>query len=254
MKNAKKEPITAGEALRKLKTMMDDRSAVNTQLVFNNPGAAKEQKPAYVLSKKDLWRLFDYYAAKAVKESNSTLEAYEINNVVLTVLKYMIQDPEFNVLNMVKNTPSLQKGLLIHGPYGVGKSMLFSILQNVGRELATKRNCTDIWFTYITANDLVQRYMDAAKNEKGADNVFSIENYYKGVLFIDDLGHEEKAFNKTELIGQLLFERHRRGAKTHVTTNFPPSEISQRYGAFIGDRLPQMFNFIKWNGNTKRGV
>ena len=81
---------------------------------------------------------------------------------------------------------------------------------------------------------------------------FELEFYYKGYLYIDDLGLEKKAFNSQEIMGQLLFERNRIGSITFVTTNMKPSEIAQRYGDHIGDRLPEMFNIIKWDGPSRR--
>jgi len=57
------------------------------------------------------------------------------------------------------------------------------------------------------------------------ESTFLISNYYKGKLYIDDLGKEKKAFNKNEIVGELLFERNRVGGKTFVTTNLSPLKI-----------------------------
>jgi DNA replication protein DnaC len=67
-------------------------------------------------------------------------------------------------------------------------------------------------------------------------------------LYLDDLGKEDKAYYREEIIGKLLFERHLRSLKTFVTINDNPSDITARYGNHIGDRLPEMFNIIKWEG------
>lgn len=197
----------------------------------------------FQLTKDILWKLFNYY----------TPSNYTINNgneqVLYTVLRYFLQDLEFNEYGKVKNVASVDKGILLYGSCGVGKSLLFDILHKVGRELITKAHCNNIWFNCISAGSFVERYMNAAKDNL---NIFSLKNNYTGQLYIDDLGFEEKAFNKTEIIGELLFERNRRNVKTFVTTNLKPSEIAERYGERIGDRLPEMFNIIQWNGESFR--
>ena len=87
---------------------------------------------------------------------------------------------------------------------------------------------------------------------KDNSSSFNLDAYKRGNLYIDDLGFEKKAFNNHELIGELLFERYRNNALTFVTTNHSPKEISGRYGARIGDRLAEMFNIIKWEGESLR--
>lgn len=196
----------------------------------------------FVLTKKVLWQLFNYYAPKGYVIDQRNRE------IIFTVLRYFLKDENFNEYNKVISVPSLEKGLLIYGTYGVGKSQLFEILRNIGRELVVKKNCRDVWFSQISAGSFVDEYMRSTKE----DSTFSLEDHYTGRLYIDDLGFEKKAFNKTELFGELLFERNRRKSTTYVTTNLKPSELTQRYGERIGDRLPEMFNILSWDGESFR--
>ena len=210
------------------------------------PGIKKKsEKDPFVLTKNILWKLFKFYSPSnfVLNQSNQ--------HIIFTVMRYFLKDAEFNEYGKIKNTPNLDKGLLIYGDYGVGKSLLFEILHNSGRDLITKANCSDVWFSCISAGSFVDEYMRAAGDRENSE-VFDFKNYYKGKLYIDDLGFEKKAFNKSELLGEILFERNRRKAKTFVTTNLKPSQITDRYGDRIGDRLPEMFNIINWNGESFR--
>lgn len=149
---------------------------------------------------------------------------------------------------MIKNDASLDKGILLYGNLGVGKSMLFEIFHGMGKYLY-KLNNRDFWFPKISTGSFVDQYMNSLKENS---STFNLDAYRRGNLYIDDLGFEKKAFNNHELIGELLFERYRNNALTFVTTNLSPKEISGRYGARIGDRLAEMFNIIKWEGESLR--
>lgn len=190
------------------------------------------------------------------KDYSKTHE-YESNDdnrdVVELIAKYFTQDPEYNAAGIITNEPSLNKGLLIFGDYGVGKSLLFEIIHAVGRELMVDYRYSGLWFRCVSAGSFVEHYMaEVVKKEKNALTNFDIRDYYKGQLYIDDLGFEKKAFNRDELFSKLLFERNRAKSKTFITTNLTPSEISERYGERIGDRLFEMFNLIKWKGESFR--
>jgi len=210
------------------------------------PGLRKQKEPVkYVLTKSVLWKLFKFYSPKnyVVNKENE--------KIIFTVLRYFLKDENFNEFGKIKNTPNLDKGLLIYGPNGVGKSLLFDILKKVGKELITKKNCSDLWFNAISSGSFVDQYMRSAGDRENVE-VFDIKTYYTGKLYIDDLGFEKKAFNKTELFGEILFERNRDNAKTYATTNLKPSELTNKYGERIGDRLPEMSNIIEWNGESFR--
>ena len=80
----------------------------------------------------------------------------------------------------------------------------------------------------------------------------NLSSFYKNRLIIDDLGVENKAFNSYELLEQLLFERHRYEALTFITTNISMTNVLERYGSRIADRIPQMCNIITWKGESFR--
>jgi hypothetical protein len=201
-----------------------------------------ESKSGLILTKEFLWNLFKKHRPKdfVIDDRNE--------KVIFTILRYFLKDNNFNEYGLIKSTPSLDKGILIFGDYGVGKTQLFSIINEIGRELL-KYGCSDLWFSQISAGLFVENYMRSTTER---ESTFLISNYYKGKLYIDDLGKEKKAFNKNEIVEELLFERNRVGGKTFVTTNLSPVEISEKYGPRLGDRLPEMFNIISWRGESFR--
>lgn len=164
--------------------------------------------------------------------------------VVNLVLSYFLRDPEFLESKLVTSENSFHKGLLIHGDVGIGKSMLFDCLYIIGRKLIIDRGISDLYFPKISAIDFVNNFME--------DTTVLIKAMYKGKLYIDDLASERKAFNSVELFEDILFQRNRNEAVTFATTNLKPSAIALRYGDRVGDRLPQLFNIIKWSGESRR--
>ena len=225
------------EILQKIKNAQRDK-AKNTQMVFDRlPGAqTKERK------KVSFDALFEKHALSICPE-------YQMNDSLITMKNYFEQVEKFDT-GAVINTPNLFKGLFVYGPVGTGKSLFFEIMQAMGKELVMQYGYQGLWFSKVTAPWMVEEYMRSA--DKNYSGNFEFTSYYKGKLYIDDLGAESMAFGRDEKMTDLLFQRHANGAMTYVTTNLTPKEITLRYGARIGDRLEEYFNIIKLGGKSKR--
>ena len=195
-----------------------------------------------LISKQLFWRLFlEIAPGFKIKKENEA--------VIFTIFRYFLLQPNFNAYGIIKNKANLNKGLLVYGDYGVGKSTLFDVIHEAGKLILKQKGISQLWFPRISTVHLLTMFYQSQKDKTSN---FKMENYYRGKLYIDDLGIEDKAYNREEIIGKLLFERHRRRLKTYVTTNENPSAIAARYGNHIGDRLPEMFNIIKWEGESWR--
>lgn len=229
--------------IEKLASLKNKKDIDKGNKVFKKFNYGTKKKSDFKMTKILFWNLWNKYS-----EGKYLIDDRN-KDIIYAVFRYFLQDEEFNELNIVKNEASLEKGLLIYGDYGIGKTFLFDILHKIGRELIVNFGYSGLWFNKISAGSFIDQYMSATK-EDGTS--FKVENYYKGVLYIDDLGFEKKAFNKTEIFGEILFERDKLNSKTYVTTNLTPSQIASRYDDRIADRLPKMFNIIKWNGESFR--
>jgi len=223
---------------------------IQTTDFLNKIKKYKDRQPIYPLDGKQIinyqrltWDLFNYYKTEdyIINEENE--------KIIKTILPYFIKLPDFNKYGVIKNESDLNKGLLIWGDLGVGKTFLFDILADISNYLYQKFGIKDFCFPRRSAISIVNNFMNSVKNN---DRTFDLENYKHNRLYIDDLGNEKKAFKDHELMADLLFERNRNKALTFVTTNMSPNEIAKRYGLRIGDRLAEMFNIIKWEGESLR--
>lgn len=230
-------------SLYKTTEILKKRSGfMNQQSKLNSSSDLEFEDARIKNDKRKIWALFKKH----------TPEGFILNDCnklpIYTMLGYLIGDPDFKKHNIIKNEPSLNKGFLIYGDYGVGKSLLFGILRNMAIELLDQ-NCKNLWFSQITSANLVENFMNSAKNS--ASN-FDIRSYHNGKLYIDDLGSEKLAFGNTDVVAELLFERNRNNAITFATSNNSPIQLQERYGNRIADRLPEMFNIISWKGESYR--
>lgn len=149
----------------------------------------------------------------------------------------------------------LKKGIALVGDVGCGKTVIMTgyihFLQSI-HDLAAGGNDYKIPYLstgYVleTASALYRKFTPETINECA-----------HGIMFIDELGREPK-FTKIYgvdafPIGEILFERHRHGSITHITSNLTLTDLSEpdMYGAILGDRFKQMFNFIVMKGKSRR--
>ena len=210
------------------------------QDIVGQKKAPRTKQPPVI--KQLFWKLFcNHFPGYQITEENQ--------HIIFSIFRYFLQQSDFNEYGLIKNKPGLDKGLLVYGDYGVGKSTLFDAIHHIGRIILDQTRSTQLWFPQISTVHLLTRYYESQQNK---NSNFKLEDYYRGKLYLDDVGKEDKAYNREEIIGKLLFERHRKKLKTYVTTNENPSAIAKRYGHHIGDRLPEMFNIIKWEGKSWR--
>lgn len=140
------------------------------------------------------------------------------------------------------NGLSLNKGLMLIGSYGFGKSILFDVFRSMYLPNG---------FTTASTNEISLKYQ-----EQGAD---VLREYMKHNICLDDLGSEEKVSHyeqskfimKTVLEERYLQHQHF-GWKTHASTNLTPEELGQKYGERIYSRLHELFNFVIVNGDDRR--
>ena len=125
----------------------------------------------------------------------------------------------------------LNKGILLMGRYGVGKT---TILRSVAKVIGAKQT---------TAMAISDTYND----------VNSLKRYELGDWYIDDLGRErEPRFAKKgdpKIMSDLLEKRYFNGRGiTLVSTNLSIEDIAELYGPRVESRLWEMFNIYALGG------
>jgi DNA replication protein DnaC len=151
--------------------------------------------------------------------------------------------------------PSFEKGLLVIGDFGCGKSSIMRAFKALfdGHQLT---------FKSYTTNNIVTTF---ESYESGSERTEYINRTKTATAYFDDVKTEKDAsnFGKHNLMKDIIEERYNRGNKTYMTCNFCkgdskksiPSalgEFNTKYGPRVFDRLFEMVNIIEFKGRSLR--
>jgi len=165
---------------------------------------------------------------------------------VLKLLYWFLADKEQAATHNI----CLQKGILLCGPIGCGKTALMQVMRSL---------CLPKWrFPVISCNRLA---LDFALVGHVIVEHYTIPppcSMSKPVtICFDDLGFESNTAhygNSCNIMSQILPLRYElfmeRGLLTHITTNLNALEIEERYGNRVRSRMRQMFNIIAFPKNS----
>lgn len=144
----------------------------------------------------------------------------------------------------------LNKGLLLFGTVGVGKTWMFEIFRDISRKYlkAGRKN-----FKMTTCRNLYDVYKNEGKEAARA-------KYGKGNWCFDDLGNEpveHKDYGNSVLpVEEIMILRDSEFSNgywfTFISTNLSLEEIRDRYGLRMFDRLMRMCHPVEWAGESKR--
>ena len=149
---------------------------------------------------------------------------------------------------------NLEKGILLSGPIGCGKTTLMTLLKHLAspQNKYYVKSCREVSFEFINEGyEVINRYSKPSTHQSKA-----------GIICFDDLGTENnlKYFgNECNVMGEILLSRYdlfchperNRRVKTHLTTNLSASELEYFYGNRVRSRLRESFNLIAFNNNSK---
>ncbi len=169
--------------------------------------------------------------------------------VLYSLIVYAIEDRE----EAGKRNLDLNKGILLTGPIGCGKTTLMNLLKyffQSGKQYKVK-STRDISFEFETEGyKVINRY---SKNPAK----LSYSNPVPNIYCFDDLGIEQtqKHFgNECNVMGEILLSRYdlfiSKGIPTHLTTNLSASEIEEKYGNRVRSRMREMFNLVAFDKNS----
>jgi len=153
--------------------------------------------------------------------------------------------------------PSIDKGILLAGNFGTGKTVLMKLFGKNNRQVYFIRPAKTISNQYLTSKEKVipEEYLVPFKN--AINDAATFFQPLSG-LCIDDLGSENEKNNfgnKVNVIGDLIEARYHdkfTGVFLHATTNLSSDELVAFYGERVVSRMKEIFNFVELSGEDRR--
>lgn len=188
------------------------------------------------------------------------IENIEAKQLVYTLIYYFQNKDNFfnsNLLYPIFGTNfSLQKGLIIIGGYGTGKSTILKTFQNLINSVFKSQ----ITLKFNAVIDVVQEFETTIQEDMSAFN----EKYNNGYRIFDDLKSEKEAFRfgKKDIFKEILFKRcENKKIASIITANYQEEnpnnmelaiEEFYRYEGRVYDRIMGSFNFIQLQDKSYR--
>ncbi len=211
---------------------------------------------------------YHYFQGKEFDEISNDGEARKFAR---TLIFYFLSRKKFldSPLLNFKSQPNLNKGLLVIGNYGTGKSSIFRTFHqlffesNSGKIFMRFKNnylLSDFQFGFVyqTVNQIVKDFEGCSSPE---ERKFFWEKITKGTRYFDDLTTEKEAsnFGKTNLFEDILEMRYEQKTITLASMNYAGNSVedtldflAKKYGERVYDRLFEMFNIIELKGKSFR--
>ena len=214
---------------------MDNPSKITEGSVAYSLGTFDGQNVVYDFSK-----ILVYLNAKGKMLFGKKFKIYEEDReILLKLCSYFIRDKQ----HCRKKGIDIDKGILLSGPVGCGKTSLMKLLRHIvphqrPYEVIPSRN---IAFAFNNIGyKIIEDYGD------------------KKFYCFDDLGVEPtgRHFGKDcNVLGEILLSRYdlfvNHHILTHATTNLNAKELEDRYGNRVRSRMRQLFNLIAFDSKTK---
>lgn len=177
----------------------------------------------------------------------------EDHEVLFKLLVYFLRDQQ----NARRLGISLNKGILLTGPIGCGKTSLMNLMRYISAAHTHHIMISTRKITFEFSQEgfqTIQKYSDHSF-------VTGNQEWEPKIYCFDDLGAEKtlKYFgNDCNVMAEILLSRYdlfiSLGMITHLTTNLNSTDIEQAYGGRVRSRLRELMNLISFpnNSNDKR--
>ncbi len=190
----------------------------------------------------DFDKILIYLNAKGKLLFGREFRIYDEDLVIIRKLcYYFIKDKE----NCQKDAIDPNKGILLSGPVGCGKTTLMKLLRHIVPQQRPYEiiPCRNVAFSF---------------NHLGTK---TIEDYGNTKFFcFDDLGIEPtgRFYGKDlNVMGEVLLSRYelylqtKHKIKTHATTNLNAEELEERYGNRVRSRMRELFNLVSFDDGAR---
>lgn len=210
----------------------------------------------FSITAKQLWELFKANFELVNGRPFVKIDGITIKNLEPLIYYFSKDKRFFECENLSRlSEPSFEKGLLIIGNFGNGKTSTMKVFEKIFKGIP------GISFKGFSANEAVTMFekcsLDTDRNE------FE-KMMWRGIRYFDDLKTERLAsnFGKVNIFKEIIEERYNRKSKTYVTCNFKKDfpndlnaaldEFEDKYESRVYDRLFEMFNIIEFKGKSFR--
>lgn len=236
------------------------------QQYFDNIHEPKEQKLSFTA--RQIWDSFTANFERVNGRRFEIVKDVTVKNLEPLIYYFAQDDRFFDCENLSKlSEPSFDKGLLIIGNFGNGKTSAMRTLEFIFKGIP------GFTFKGYSANEVVTIF---EKCSSDIDRTEFDNTMYRGTKYFDDLKTERIASNygKVNLFKEILEIRESRfyptkseddpkfKLKTFVTSNFKDGfpddlvvaidEFEEKYGSRVYDRLFSMFNILEFKGKSFR--
>lgn len=147
---------------------------------------------------------------------------------------------------------SQNKGIMILGEVGVGKTLLFKAFAEALKPFNKSFrivSCQDVVFGYENTGEL-DLYMGNEKGYSGKPAKFCFDEIGRETIPAIHFGNKRNVMQHIMAYRYNCWQNY--GLLSHGTTNASPQELISVYGEHIADRIKEMFNFIVIKGASKR--
>jgi DNA replication protein DnaC len=224
-----------------------------------------KEETSFKITPLRLWNVFKHNFSEVTRREWAKNE-FTAKNLEVLIYYFSQNEKFFQCDNLSKlSNPSFDKGLLIVGTFGNGKTSVMKTFERIFK------NTKGVSFKGYTANEVVTMY------EKCSDSILKAEFNAKvnsGSRYFDDVKTERQASNygKVNLFKDILEIRYNNRIiaignvekfnKTFITMNYKEgyegdlqsavNELGELYGGRVYDRLFDMFNIIEFKGPSFR--
>lgn len=255
----------------------------NQQEESNDAEVKPIKRPAINLSNQDIiddfLQLYKWKNKRDFCFTNPFSHSDEPKKLLYTLVHYFNRDNEFfesELLNKELSVPSFDKGLLIVGAYGNGKtSIMEALVECFNRHIEFVESLEPkpenyfehkekLSFNSCISSDIVNKYNVATDNEEIERLLNPL--FSKKQLFIDDILREQiaKNYGLRNIFLDVLTHRADNKSRTHLTLNYRETvhgkndinltllAFKEKYDGRVYDRLFGFYNILELKGKSFR--